>query len=336
MIKKIALLFGVILLGLSCNKTAVQEPVDMSFYYWKTTFALDSIQRDYLQDLKVDKLYVRYFDVGLKNGNAIPISPIIFKDSIDNKQIIPVVFIKNEVVLKSDLNLDVLSENIISMINQINKKNNIGINEIQLDCDWSGQSKDAFFYVVEKIKQTTGKTISATIRLHQVKHANKTGIPKVDYGALMYYNMGSISSDTLNSIYDRNIAQRYIRALKTYPLPLKYALPIYSWIVHSKGQRVLGLLQGVPLQELEQNPDLTAIGYNRFLVNKQTTLNGKVLLKGHEIKLENIKPQELKQMVLDLQKASDKPTQEIILYDLNSNNLKQYEKQTLQALLDPK
>ncbi|MHC5201456.1 hypothetical protein [Myroides sp. LJL119] len=335
MLKKIGSLLGacLVLLLFSCTEKLDIKAPSLSFYYWRTIFELDSVETDYVKSLNINKLYVRYFDVGLKNGKAIPISPIIFKDTI-SQQVVPVVFIKNEVVFQPNVNLDALSDNIVQMIDQINHKNNIEIQEIQLDCDWSGQSKEAFFTLVEKVKHKSQKKVSSTIRLHQVKYANKTGIAPVDYGTLMYYNMGSISADTLNSIYDRQIALKYINSLKTYSLPLKYALPIYSWTIHINQEKVLGLLQGLSTKELQENPDLTQIGTNRFLVTKQTRLKGKVLFVGQELKLEILEPKELSQMILDLQKASGRSTPEIILYDLNSNNLKLYEKEFLQTLVD--
>ena len=75
--------------------------------------------------------------------------------------------------------------------------------------------------------------LSATIRLHQVKYYKQAGIPPVDRGMLMFYNMGKLNALTAeNSIYNSNDAAGYIETVDDYPLKLDLALPAFSWAVH--------------------------------------------------------------------------------------------------------
>ena len=93
--------------------------------------------------------------------------------------------------------------------------------------------------MLEAFKKEYRYQLSATIRLHQVKYREETGVPPVDYGVLMYYNMGHISAMGANSIYDRSTALRYLGKLREYPLPLDIALPMFAWGVHSADGQVL-------------------------------------------------------------------------------------------------
>lgn len=327
-------LFGLLLLlGISCMDRSSKDHPQLSFYYWKTTFALDQPERETLKTLEVRKLYIRYFDIGLKNGTAVPITPLVFKEAIPLVEVVPVVYIKNEVVLSTQLDVKKLAHQIINFVQQINEHNNIDSQEIQLDCDWTLQSKERFFALIDQLRKETDMKISATIRLHQVKFASKTGIPNVDRGVLMYYNMGRIASDSLNSIYDRQIAQKYTSGLKDYPLPLDYALPIYSWVVHSRKDQVVRLISRLRVTDLEQQPHLQQLNKTQFVVKKEMEAFGFVFQAGDILKVESISPDQLKEMTTDLYRASGTVPKEIILYDLNSKNINTYDQEIFKEMV---
>lgn len=327
-------LFGILLLlGISCVDTTSKDNPQLSFYYWKTTFLLDQVERETLKNLAVRKLYIRYFDVGLKNGTAVPITPVVFKEAVPLQEVVPVIYIKNEVVLSEQLNVKKLAHQLVDFVQQINDQNNIDSQEIQLDCDWTLMSKERFFALVEQLRKETDMKISATIRLHQVKFASKTGIPNVDRGVLMYYNMGRIAADSLNSIYDRQIAQKYTSGLKDYPLALDYALPIYSWVVHSRKGQVVRLISRLRVTDLEQQPHLHPLNKTQFVVEKEMEAFGFVFQVGDVLKVESISPDQLKEMTTDLYRASGKVPKEIILYDLNSKNINTYDQEIFKEMV---
>jgi hypothetical protein len=317
----------------SCSKISNNESTTvLSYYYWRTNFALDSVELNSVKELGVKKIYVRYFDIALKGEQAIPIRPIVYNEQPPLVEVVPVVYIKNEVVLKEHLNVKELAEHIVDFISQINDKNNIDSQEIQLDCDWSLQSRDRFFALIEELKKVTDWKISSTIRLHQVKYAAKTGIPAVDHGTLMYYNMGRISSDTLNSIYDRAIAKKYIGALDEYPLRLDYALPIYAWAIQIRNKQIVRLISRVRVEDVNRVTGIQRVANNRFVVNVEGTYFGQLFEKGDEIKIETTSNAQLKEMINDLYEVTDKRPQEIILYDLNSKNIIVYDKETFKEV----
>lgn len=322
--KWIAIILTLILFSCSSQK----ENVSVSFYYWRTSFDLTPTEKLYLKELEIKKIYVRYFDVALKDSQAIPNSPIIFKQNPENLEIVPVVYIKNEIFTKNDT--DSLPAKIYNYIQQINKSKGISINEIQFDCDWSVTTKQQYFKFLEDFKKLF-PNLSATIRLHQVKYPEKTGTPNLKNGVLMYYNMGVIGPDKRNSIYDREVASRYIQSLQHYTLPLKVALPIFSWGVQIRKHKVTNLIGGL------RNTDLTEENFkkvqtNRYKVLKDFVYKGRFLAKDDEIKIEEISDNQLKEMIKDIKKYIKTKPKEIILYDLNEQNIIHYEKQTFKNI----
>jgi len=307
---------------ISCSEK--KEKMEISFYYWRTLFELTPLEKQYLKELEVKKLYVRYFDVGLYEQEPVPIAPVVFREQPLKLKIIPVVYIKNEVFLQK-IQTDSLAGKVSAYIKQINDKAGISTDEIQFDCDWSPESRNNYFQFILDFKKKHPK-LSATIRLHQVKYPKTTGIPAVEEGALMYYNMGVIGASNENSIYDEKIARRYTASLRNYTLPLSIALPIFSWGVHIRNQQVTNLIGGLREKDL-LNDEFEKIGKNRYRVKEDVLFKGRYLAKNDEIKIEEAKAEELKGMVRDIEKNSRERPKTLIFYDLNESNLTSYEKE---------
>ncbi len=317
---------------LSCTKS--EKPV-ISFYYWKTIFKFSKTEKGALIENNVQKLYVRYFDIGLhpESNFPIPISPIRFEENPKAYTIVPVVFIQNKVMLQPNLDVNELAQKTFGFIEQINSKNKIECQEIQIDCDWSLKSKENYLKFIEVFKKLSKKKLSATIRLHQVKYFKKTKIPNVDSGVLMYYNMGSIAPDSLNSIYDQNVVAKYLKSLKRYPLHLDFAFPIYSWSVHIRNNKVIGLRSKMNRRELEKDSNFEKISPIFFRVKQSNYKNGVFYEEDDLLKIEEIKPEDLKEMAEDLQDNIVEKPNEIIFYDLDEFNLNNYEKNTFKQII---
>lgn len=325
--KKYSISIVLLLMLLVFGGCAKRSTTKVSFYYWKTVFALNESERAILKETDCAKIYLRYFDVILPKGSteAIPESPITFKDSIGKLELIPVIYIKNEVMLNDKEDLEKLADRILDYISQINKTNKINTSEVQIDCDWTLASKDNFMKFMEILKSKTSGRLSATIRLHQIKYAATTGIPNVDYGVLMYYNMGKIAADNSNSIYDRKIAEKYLSKLSAYPLSLKVAIPMFSWTVQIRSEKVVGLNAKITLKDLISN-DFENVSDNIFTVKRSQYLKGSLLNKHDLLKIEKVSSKELSDIASDLKKNLKETPAEIIFFDLNENNIKQYEK----------
>lgn len=311
---------------LSCSKP---ELIPVSFYYWRTSFQLTDLEKEYINELKVNKLYIRYFDVALNNSEPVPITSIVFNEKIQKIEIVPVIYIKNEVFLQNTDTKD-LAQKIYNYIAQINNKNGFRTNEIQFDCDWSLKSKQNYFQFLADFKKLHPE-LSATIRLHQIKYPEKAGIPDVDKGVLMYYNMGVISSGDNNSIYDRSVAQRYIKSLQNYSLPLNIALPVFSWGVHIRDNKVVNLIGGLSNNDLQKHP-FEKVSENRYRVIEDFIYQGRYLAKNDVVKIEEPSAEQLKEMMKDLKNHLKKKPNEIIFYDLNEKNVTKYEKETFKTV----
>jgi hypothetical protein len=315
----------IILLFVSCTK---QDQPSISFYYWKTIYKLTPSEKTILTENKVSKLYIRYFDISLdKNNQPFPESPVRFDQKPSNLQIIPVIYIKNQVFLNKNLDISDLASKTYSFINQINTQNKIDVQEIQIDCDWTLSSKENYLKFIEIFKQKSDKKLSATIRLHQIKYFKQTKIPNVDKGVLMYYNMGKIAPDSLNSIYDQNIAKRYLESLKNYPLELNIALPIYSWAIHIRENKVIGLKNKIDVNAIKKDTNFVLSKNNFCKVKNNNFKSGTFYKKNDLLKFESISSNNLLEMASDLKSNLKQNPNEIIFYDLDQFNLKFYEKE---------
>lgn len=327
------LLLGILFLILpACDR---QEKPTIAFYYWKTIFTLSATEKLTLKENEVKKIYIRYFDIDLHPGTTEPIpnSPVRFLQKVSDFTVVPVVYIKNSVLLKKNIDVQDLAQKTNNFIRQINKKNNLTISEIQIDCDWTLSSKDNYLKFVKCLREVSQTKLSATIRLHQIKYFEETKIPNVDKGVLMYYNMGKIVADSLNSIYDRNIAHKYLSSLKRYPLSLNIALPIYSWGIHIRDGKVIGLRNKIAFDNLKKDSSFVLTNKNWLRVRQSNYKNGIYYKKNDFLKEETISKDDLMLMADDLEEYSKEKPEEIIFYDLDEFNIKKYEKNIFEKVI---
>lgn len=322
-----------LLLFAACSCQSVDKEVDLSVYYWKTQFELTPKEVGFLEEHQVNKIYVRYCDVGLKKDEPIPIAPIEWKiKPLNTYEVVPVIYIKNEVFLKPNLDIRDLVRKLELYINQINITAGIKTKHIQFDCDWSLDSKEQFFEFLKQFKQQTNTYLSATIRLHQIKYFEKTGIPPVDHGVLMYYNMGTIAATQQNSIYDRSVAQMYVYSLINYPMHLDIALPVFSWGVHTRNGKVVNVIGGLRTKDFDTIPAIKKSDKTNYVVEEEYLYKGRLLQKGDVVKIEEVSSTALEQATNDLSKYVNKKPKEIIIYDLDSKNFESYEKEIFKII----
>jgi hypothetical protein len=309
----------------------------LSFYYWKTQFALTEYERNVLRENKAQTLYVRYFDVDFKTEDhePVPVSPIQLDTSVHNFNVIPVIFIKNRTFerLKA-ADLSALVRKVFYLIMQINSKQRFQTSEVQFDCDWTERTRDNFFQFIQQYRDMAGETISSTIRLHQVKYKDRTGVPPVDYGVLMYYNMGAINGDNTNSIYEKAIANRYNSYIKTYPLPLDIALPVFSWGQTVRDGKVVELLNKINFTQFENDSNFVKLSNNRFQAKHACFKAGNYFREKDEIKQERVSADDLLEITKQINQHTNHRIGKLIFYDLDSTNLIQYEKDIFKKVLD--
>ena len=203
----------------------------MSFYYWDPSFTLDSMEGNTLRDNNVHTLYIHYFDVDRTPADSapVPLAPFRYAASPTNYAIVPVVTIRNRVFEKIlPAAIRAFAADIFARVRSINASGHLQNQEIQFDCDWTQKTRENYFSFLREYRLISVQTISASIRMSQLRYPEGTGVPPVDYGVLFYFNLEETDSGNERSIYERAIAHRYAPSLRSYPLTLDVALPIFS------------------------------------------------------------------------------------------------------------
>jgi len=282
-------------IGWQCNKK--ERIINVSFYHWKQQYKSNNVELHYLNNLKIKKMYIRFFDVSKNNDRQKTqiLSPIHFRDiPPDGLTIVPTIYITNN-TLKSFI-IEEIPELVdliwTTRLSIIAKYNILNVKGLQIDCDWSLSTRDKYFELLKQLKSKVGaEELSATIRLHQVKFYKKTGIPPVDRGTLMFYNMDDVTDEkTKNSILDLEVAKQYMVNFDKYTLPLDVALPMFSWGVVRRRGRVVQLINH--LKKLDMANDVRfEIGekVNTFQVLESHYFKGFYLYKDDVIRLEESK-----------------------------------------------
>jgi hypothetical protein len=173
----------------------------------------------------------------------------------------------------------------------------VNFKEILIDCDWTEKSQKNYFYLLQQIKKgfPTAK-IAATIRLWQYKFASKAGIPPVDKGLLMCYNLTKPDDfKTKNSIGTSDELAQYITHSE-YKLKLDIALPLYSWAVVFRGNQFKGILSDYN-QLLKDSIKLKKSSESKYVLEDDVLVGQTYLRNGDEIRIEKISEEELDKMI---------------------------------------
>lgn len=280
---------------LSC-KPGTDRQVSPAFYYWKSVFKLSDDVRESLDRGGVKKLYIRFFDVVWEDTKGpVPVAPVEFRTPVPQAfEVVPTVYITNQTLVKiAPGEVERLADRIYEKISQQLLRAGVkDVREIQLDCDWTLATRDKYFGLLKAFRKSAeGRKLSATIRLHQVKFAGKTGVPPVDRGLLMFYNMGSLKdTSTANSIYDTGTAQKYLSGFDEYPLPLDVGLPAYSWGVLIRRGKVVNLIYDADRGLLGRDRRFREIRPGKFRAEQAVSLNHIPLLPGDIVRMEEVGP----------------------------------------------
>ncbi len=320
--------FFLLLIALFTKCTTPSErKVERGFYYWRTVYDLSAFEKEAIDKLSVKHLYIKFFDVEWEAsiGEAMPVAKVIFKKDLPKVvNVIPVIYITQEVLQQADSSaLQQLAHNINGLLKDIVTNNKISLlGEIQIDCDWTPTTKARYFFLLQQMKQTSffkEKIISATIRLHQLKFVSENGVPPVDKGLLMCYNMGNLRiPKTKKSIIDAGVLQQYINNLENYPLHTDIALPIFEWWVLFHKDQYKGLLRDFDPGKQQDNK-------KQIRFEKDTVINGMTLGKDHWLRHETSDALEIQRCAAVISKKLRSTKQlSVILFHLDQRQLSNY------------
>lgn len=321
--KKLLLLLILIFNISSCSK---QEEHSYTFYYWRTTLSLNDSEKKSLEKTTTPLLYTRFFDVDKINDKFQPVGTIIKDSSFStNHKIVPVIYITTRTfnrINKQDIAF--LSDQVHQLINKKSTEYHLNLsNEIQIDCDWTSSMKEDYFEFLRQLKQKSGKDITSTLRLHQVKDKAAAGIPPVSKVYLMCYSTSSpLENSDKNSILDVKLLKSYLSKLDQYPIKnIDIALPIYSWGIVTNHIGEHKLINALSEKDLE-NPNFIKISDTEVQINKDGFYFGHFLNKDFKIKIEEINPEQLQETINFLNKKIK--NYNIVYYHLDSRFTQNY------------
>ena len=326
----------------SCSPLPQEHSISPAFYHWKQELSLLREESNYLRELECTKLYVRYFDVTWDNETktAVPAS-IVEMDTVglNGFEIIPVVYVTNEVMIAlPESGIASLADNILKKIQSLSAPLPApGISEIQIDCDWTGTSRESYFKLLKALKvvlESQNIRLSTTLRLHQYHDPQTTGVPPVDRVMLMFYNMGEVN-DYLetNSIVNLDAAANYLDTPRAYPLPMDLALPIFQWGCIFREGKLVHLSNNLESTSLNDPQRFVKTGEKHFTVLKSTYLQGYFLYKADEIRLESVSYDRLMEAVGLLKKVRNTESLTVSFYHLDTFNLNRFPAEQLEKIL---
>jgi hypothetical protein len=325
-----------------------QKPkqITRAFYYWKSTFTLSDYEKEALKKYNINRLYIKFFDVDwdATTHQAIPKAIIQFKEN-PPVEFVPTVFITNRTLEKLSWGgVDELATKIVQKISliplppfsKLEKRAMRAGDEIQFDCDWSISTRAKYFRLLNQIRKElpASTRLSATIRLHQIKFYRTTGIPPVERGMLMYYNMDDWKNiRTENSILDLTIAGRYAKYISDYPLPLDVVLPVFNWSVVYRNGKFIAFINHLNHKDLEQTQTFKkTTQINQYIALYDTTAFGFSIRRGDRFRVEESSVENLKISGKTLAQEIQNTKVTFALYHLDSLNFTYYEKDSLQQV----
>lgn len=305
----------------SCGK---QTPHPYTFYYWKTNLALNQSEKAALEIATTPYLYTRFFDVDKIGGKFQPVATVAKDNSFrTDKAIVPVVFIMNRTFLNiKPEEINFLAQKIFALIEKKTTEFSFKkSNEIQIDCDWTAGTREDYFNFLKALKQISGKEITSTLRLHQVKDKELMGIPPVSKVYLMCYSTSSpLENSDKNSILEVQVLKNYLHDLDQYPIKnIAVALPIYSWGIVSNHLGKRKLINALSAKDLA-DPRFRKLSETAAEITEDGFYFGQYLNKGFKIKIEQISEEQITEVTRFIdKKLTGYP---IIYYQLDGKFLK--------------
>jgi len=294
MILSVTLIIVLTLLGIYLSLSSPK--IIYNFYHWRSNYEINST-------IKNPPKYIKVLDVSF--GETLLFIKTSFKVS-PSDSIVPIIYLDNSLWSK------MRATTMVSKVLRSLKEMPIDYSEIQVDCDWTDSTRVSYFKFLKLLKKESAKKLSATIRLHQIKYYTKTGVPPVDYGVLMYYNMSDFRDlETQNYILDLEVAKRYHFNFESYPMDLNLALPLYAQATIMRFGKVVGIIEGV--RESSINKNFKKIKDHNFKITKTHYFNGRLLYEGDTIRVDEVSPELLGETIAELSRVMKRP-KEIIFY----------------------
>lgn len=335
--------FGLTLFAAYACRHNANEPRP-AFYHWQTRLSLGREERDLLSEMKISRLYVRFFDVDWDEsyGGPAPLAELkIDTAGLNGMEIVPCIFITNRCMEKLP------AEGTSELAQRIWQKTEtlalqypgLQFSEFQSDCDWTAGTRERYFSLLKelhKILRAKNIALSATVRLHQFSSPETTGVPPADRGMLMCYNTGDLEDwAEENSILRAEEADLYFKNAPRYPLPLDGVLPVFSWGVLFRNDRMIRLIHDLQPEQLADTTRFVPVAPHRYEVVKSTWLEGHYLYAGDRLRMETPDSEDIRQCARRLKQAMQRSSGQSVLafYHLDAGAVRNFKELKPNALM---
>lgn len=340
----LAVLTGMLLVGMTAGSFSCRHrhiEFQPAFYSWQSNWQPHPGMASYLDSLGVKILYLRLFDLDWVEGNVQPVSEWLGHAPMDSdRNLIPVVFITNRAfesagTCDADCLADKVWKKISLMFRERFRSRPV---EVQIDCDWTQTTRGAYFAFLQALRSLAlreGCIVSATIRLHQVTWAQKTGVPPVNKGMLMWYNTGDIEDwSESNAILDDRHTSAYLEGFDTYPLPLDLALPVFSWGVLFRDGQLELLIHPLQESDLQDSTYFIRTAPHFYAVRRSGYFKGHYLYPGDKIRWDHAEREQLVKAMQQVKQVWKRPVSRVAFFHLDSSVMHHYPAEWLLRLLD--
>lgn len=318
----------------ACSVPESPPLITVGFYHWKAQSDLQETHFELLQLPEMGPLHLRLFDIDWDAQGAGPIPVGILQTSTLTRlpplEVVPTFFLTNRTFLRlKSAGIPELVQNMLTKSDELLEDlPQAQVSNWQIDCDWTAQTRSIFFEFCRQLREQLQRRsvgLSATIRLHQVKYRQETGVPPVDRGTLMVYNTGKLAEETtINSILTLEDVRPYLENWETYPLDLDIALPTYAWALVFRDQQFIRILNPLPLALEQDSSRFRRVNDSWVEVKRSTFLNGYYLYQGDRIRLERISEQQLLEVAALLAEKIPPADRQLLFYHLDEQNIASY------------
>lgn len=277
-----SLFLFIVLLTQACEPAPKESVKIHALYHWTSEYAFYD-QRDFYDSAGVDHLFIRLFDIKYNPAfGPYPEAKFSTKryrwgsydymlDTLRGHAMryTPVVYVQETVLRRVEgAELDSLAADLVKQVKFMLTENRFpAVDELQIDCDWTRETRDKYFRLLEGIKHRWSGKLSVTVKMYQYKYREKMGIPPADRAVLMCYNLEDLKDSSVgNSIFSKAEFDRYMTRNK-YPLPLDFALPAFSWARIYQPLKGVELVNGFRRNYLESY-EFDSLSANSFRINK--------------------------------------------------------------------
>lgn len=328
-------------LGLLVGACSGETQLKKGVYYWQNSPSeWTKEEKQFLKEQSIEKVYVKFFEVDVSQQWGLePVSKLQLKEANffqSEHELIPTVYLRNRIFKQADRKaLEELAENILFLIEKKAEENfhmkPDQIKEIQMDCDWTIDTQENYFFFLRKLKSLCSYQLSATLRLYPYKFPEKMGILPVDRAMLMCYNLISpLNSGNQHSILDLVELEKYLKGAKPYPLPLDVALPVFSSFLVYHNERFAGMYHA-NLSGMKK--DLLQVDGPWYFAKKDTTLGHVFVRKGDRLKLEIVDKNRIQKASAILAKYVTLNQNSVLsLFHLHEDQLKQYSHEEIHTI----